>query len=398
MIGKFYIIGMGMGASYMIERASRAIEISSTLVFTSKRLLESFEERYSKKEDVEYFVTYKKSEIDGILKERENGKNVSILVSGDVGFYSIASQYRYSDAIFIPGISSYQALSAHFHLSYANFAFASIHGRDERRAISTIRRNEFTFLLLSNEIESFADLLSLYGMSDLNCYVGCDIGGKNESFSKCTAYQLSTLKNTYLKSIVIENPSYDSRVRAAIEDSFFLRERGIPMSKRAIRAMVLSELDLKPTDVVWDIGCGSGSVTVEAGLSAYDGWIYAIDVKREASELTQNNLIKAQVANASIAVGCAPDKLDDFEAPDAVFIGGSNSNMDSIIKKALEKNENVRIVLTAISLDTLSSALSLPYEWNIMNIQSSVSRKIGSHHMMSAENPIYILSFGGNNE
>jgi precorrin-6Y C5,15-methyltransferase (decarboxylating) len=162
--------------------------------------------------------------------------------------------------------------------------------------------------------------------------------------------------------------------------------------------MVLSTLDLKPTDVVWDIGCGSGSVSVEAGLSVYEGWLCAVDVKEEAVKLTEKNLIKAKIANYELTVNSAPNGLDDFKTPDAVFIGGSNGNIDDIIECARKRKPDVKIVMTAISLDTLSSALALPIEWDIIQVQSSLSRKIGKHHMMSAENPIYILSFGGNNE
>jgi precorrin-6Y C5,15-methyltransferase (decarboxylating) len=123
-----------------------------------------------------------------------------------------------------------------------------------------------------------------------------------------------------------------------------------------------------------------------------------MDVKADAVSLTKKNMIKAKVANVGVVLNSAPHGLDDFKTPDAVFIGGSNGNIDTIINSALKRNPKVRLVLTAISLDTLSSAMALPLDWDIIQIQSSVAKKIGVHHMMSAENPIYILSCGGRDE
>jgi precorrin-6Y C5,15-methyltransferase (decarboxylating) len=398
MKGNLNIIGMGMGYSTLTIQSLCAIDESSILIFTSKRLLNSYKKGINKEIKSEVFVSYKEDEINEILKKREMGNNISIIISGDVGFYSFASHYKLSDAIFYPGISSFSALAAHFHLDYSTLSFVSIHGRDERRAISKIRRNKYSFILLPKSINSFVELLKLYDWGDLTAYLGSDIGGENESFCKCQVKDLIDGDNYPLKSLIIENPNYDSRVRTGIKDDFFIRENKIPMSKRAVRSMVLSTLDLKPTDVVWDIGCGSGSVSVEAGLSVYDGWVCAVDVKEEAVKLTEKNLIKAKIANYELTINSAPNGLDDFKNPNAVFIGGSNGNIDEIIECARKRNPDVKIVMTAISLDTLSSALALPIDWDIIQVQSSLSRKIGKHHMMSAENPIYILSTGGLNE
>ena len=398
MKGDFYIVGMGMGFVSLTYESLRAIEISSILIFTSERLFDSYKKGSDKNIEAECFVTYKEEKIKEILKDRNKGAIISIIISGDVGFYSFAAHYKDSDAIFIPGISSFSALAAHFHLDYSQLSFVSIHGRDERTAVSTIRRNEHSFILLPKSIQSFVELLTLYGFENLTAYVGSDIGGERESFEKCTVKELKDLDDYPLRSIIIENNEFDSRVRTGIKDDFFIRENKIPMSKRSVRAMVISALDLKPTDVVWDIGCGSGSVSVEAGLSAYDGWIYSMDVKADAVSLTKKNMIKAKVANVGVVLNSAPHGLDDFKTPDAVFIGGSNGNIDTIINSALKRNPKVRLVLTAISLDTLSSAMALPLDWDIMQIQSSFSRKIGKHHMMTGENPIYILSCGGRDE
>lgn len=398
MRGNFYIVSMGMGFDSLTNEALRVISESTILIFTSERLLNSYKQGLDKDLTVKCFVSYKQLEIDEILRERENGSTVSILISGDVGFYSFAAHYKDSDAIFISGVSSLSALAAHFHLDYSNLSCVSIHGRDERVAISTIRRCEYSFILLPKCIHGFVDLLTKYGFENLMAYVGSDIGGDGECFDLCHVKELRDLDAYPLRSIIIENPKFDSRIRTGIKDNFFIREHKIPMSKSSVRTMVISALDIKPSDVVWDIGCGSGSVSVEAGLSAYDGWIYSMDVKAEAVSLTEKNLIKAKVANASVVLNSAPNGLDDFKTPDAVFIGGSNGNIDKIINSALKRNPNVKLVLTAISLDTLSSALALPLDWDIIQIQASVSRKIGTHHMMSGENPIYILSCGGRDE
>lgn len=398
MKGKFYIISMGMGYSSLTVESLDAIEKSSILVFTSTRLLNSYKMGCGIEIKKRVIVSYLDSEINEILESRDLKKSISIIVSGDVGFYSFASHFKSSDAIFLSGISSMSSLSSHFHIDYSQIKSISIHGRDERFAISAIRRNEYSFILLPTKLNSFVELLTLYGFENLNVYFACDISGEDERFLECLVKDLIDFDDFTLKAIIVENPKYDCRVRSGIEDEFFIRENKIPMTKKTIRSLIYSKLNLHPSSIVWDIGCGSGSVTVESGLAVYDGWVYAVDVKKDAVELTRKNLIKAKVANCTLVESLAPLGLDDFKKPDAIFIGGSNNNIDKIVEYATNKNPKVKIVMTALSLDTLCSALALPFDWDIVQIQSSNSKKIGTHHLMSGENPIYVLSCGGSNE
>lgn len=393
----FYIIGMGLGYDSLTKEALHAIDQSSIIIFTSQRLCASFENHGVKKENQHFFVTYNEEEINALLEEWNTKTAVSLIVSGDVGFHSIASKYQRSDAIFITGITSYAALAAHFHFDYTNLATASIHGLDQRRAIATIRRNKQTFILLPRTIAPFVSLLILYGFSSCTCYIGCDMGGAHQSFTKGRVDEIKEEESSLLRCMIIENPHFDARVKSGLNDDFFLRSQSIPMTKKAVRTMVIALLDISPTDVIWDIGCGSGSITVEAGLAAYDGWVYGIDCEKEAVEITKQNLIKAKIANAEVCCDKAPQGLSSFEKPDALFIGGSKGCLHEIITTALQRNPQVRIVVTAISLDTVAEALSMPIDWEIMQMQASFSHQRGKHHLMKGENPIYILSFGGRN-
>lgn len=165
------------------------------------------------------------------------------------------------------------------------------------------------------------------------------------------------------------------------------------MTKSAVRGNIVSSLEIASDSVCWDIGCGTGSVTIEMAFHCPNGMVYGFDKNSEAIGLTMENARRFGCDNIKAAEGICPDILQDAPAPDKVFIGGSSGNMGDIFKCIHEKNPHADIVVSAVSLETLRQAQDAfeGGEYDIIQLAVTETRKIGSHTMLNAQNPIFIL-------
>ena len=171
------------------------------------------------------------------------------------------------------------------------------------------------------------------------------------------------------------------------------------MTKSEVRAVSLSKLELRKDSIVYDIGAGTGSVSVEAALQVPRGHVYAFEQKVEGCALIRANAEKAGVENLTVVSGKAPASMDGYPAPDQVFLGGSSGNMDVILDFVTEKNPAVRIVINVIALESLSQAMAWfqkkGWEPEVVCMQVSRAAKRGPYHMMQAQNSIYVLTAQG---
>jgi precorrin-6Y C5,15-methyltransferase (decarboxylating) len=167
------------------------------------------------------------------------------------------------------------------------------------------------------------------------------------------------------------------------------------MTKSEIRAVVMSKLALPPDSICADIGAGTGSVSVEMALAAYNGKVFAVEREQAAAELIRQNCRKFQVGNVAVIEGEAPAMLETLPPLDAAFIGGSGGHLADIMKAVWVKNQKAKIVITSITMKTLNTAVTLWKENGAEPdiVLQSVSRiKSG---MFIANNPIFIISGGG---
>lgn len=184
-----------------------------------------------------------------------------------------------------------------------------------------------------------------------------------------------------------------------IPDENFERTEEVPITKEEIRAVQLSKARLKSGDVVYDIGCGSGSISVEAALQIESsGKVYAIDHDQKAIELTKKNLEKFGVSNVSVVFGDAKEKIPELPEANAIFIGGTGGDTQDIVKLCENKlKTGGRIVIGIILIETLFSVLSVIKTLNfeavdVTQVTISKSRKTSTGTMMLARNPVTIIS------
>ncbi len=183
-----------------------------------------------------------------------------------------------------------------------------------------------------------------------------------------------------------------------MRDEWFIRGE-IPMTKSEVRAVSVSKLELQTNSIVYDIGAGTGSVSVEAALKVPEGHVYAFEQKEEGCALIRANAKKAGLTNLTVVPGKAPESLAGYPAPDRVFLGGSSGNMEEILDLVTELNPAVQLVINVIALESLNQAMAWfqkkGWEPEVVCMQVSRAAKRGPYHMMQAQNPIYVLTAQG---
>lgn len=182
-----------------------------------------------------------------------------------------------------------------------------------------------------------------------------------------------------------------------ISDQDFIRT-DIPMTKQEVRELSICRLHLAADSVMYDIGCGTGSVSVEAGRLSKKIRVFALDSNPAAVKLTEENVRKFGLENISVIEKCAPSGLEDLPPADSAFIGGSRGHLKEILQSLYKKNPSMRVVINAISLEALSQIQTSLKDFPVSNfelVQLSVTKaeKAGDYHLLKAQNPVFIFSF-----
>ena len=354
---------------------------------------------------------YRPGEICAYIGSHPEYRRIVVLLSGDTGFYSGAKKLgqalkeRFPDLSveMIPGISSIVYLAAKLETSWEDGALVSLHGQEED-FISTVNRNRKTFLLLggSQSGKYMTDRLKEFGMDQVILHCGTRLSYPDERILSGSLDDLSKESFSGLSTVLIENPRTDRRASSHIRDEEMIRGN-VPMTKEEVRSVSMAKLELTEGAVLWDVGAGTGSVSVEAALSGKYIRVYAVEKKDEAVDLIRQNRIKFRADGIRIICGEAPEALQDLEPPTHLFIGGSSGSMQEILHIALEKNPDVRIVINAISLETVGEVMEavesgMLRDEEIVQLCVSRSRTLGRYHMMTGQNPVYIISAGGPQE
>ncbi|HIZ55827.1 MAG TPA: precorrin-6Y C5,15-methyltransferase (decarboxylating) subunit CbiT [Firmicutes bacterium] len=332
----------------------------------------------------------------------ETDGDCMILVSGDAGFFSMAKLLLRqlegkAETEVLCGISSMQYFCAKLGRGYENLPFISLHGRNSS-FLGAVSYHPAVFLLTggANRAQEICRMLCDAGLPDLRVFAGENLSAETERILSGTAQSLSMESFSDLTVLLIENDRYQDP-HLPPRDTDFIRGE-VPMTKEEVRMLSVARLHPAPDDCVWDVGAGTGSVSIALARAAHNGTVYAIEREPDALMLIEKNRQKLGAYNVLPVAGEAPDALEDLPAPDAIFIGGSGGNLGQIIQCAETKNPAVRICITAVTLETLQEAVSA-LEANgrsseVIQLQVSRTRKAGRYHMLTAQNPIYMILRG----
>ena len=172
------------------------------------------------------------------------------------------------------------------------------------------------------------------------------------------------------------------------------------MTKQEVRAVALAKLRLTATDTVWDVGAGTGSVSIEAALVARAGSVWAVERNAAGVRLIRENADAFGCGNVHAVPGVAPEALEKLPVPDAVFVGGSAGELPFILEAALEKNSQVRLCVPCVTIETLTEACALLSGsrfkgFEACQVSAARAEAVGSYHLMKAQNPVFLVSARG---
>lgn len=391
------LIGMGSGQPENLTLQGLAALRQADLILGAQRLLAVLPAGCTENRA----AAYRPDEVAELL-QTSGAENAVLVYSGDTGFYSGASAMMEKlealgvRARVLPGLSSIQLLAAALGRPWQGWSLVSAHGRT-CDPVAECMQGRPTFFLTggSEDPATLCAQLEAEGFGDVQAVVGQCLGTPEEKIFRGSVKELAAGRFNSLSVLLVEAAEVLPRRAPGLPDEAF--ERGdVPMTKQEVRAAVLAKLAVRPEDILWDVGAGTGSVSVELALAAPRGRVYAVECRPEGCALIKANREKFRTRNLVLVEGLAPAALSDLPAPDAVFIGGSKGSLAAIVDAALDKNPDARICVSAIALETLSAAVAaLTAKGRTVQVsQIAVSRAkaVGGLHLMMAQNPIYLIT------
>ena len=391
------LIGMGSGQPENLTLQGLAALRQADLILGARRLLAVLPAGCTENRA----AAYRPDEVAELL-QTSGAENAVLVYSGDTGFYSGASSMMEKlealgvRARVLPGLSSIQLLAAALGRPWQGWNLVSAHGRT-CDPVAECMQGRPTFFLTggSEDPATLCAQLAAEGFGDVQAVVGQCLGTPEEKIFRGSVKELAAGRFNSLSVLLVEAAEVLPRRAPGLPDEAF--ERGdVPMTKQEVRAAVLAKLAVRPEDILWDVGAGTGSVSVELALAAPRGRVYAVECRPEGCALIKANREKFRTRNLVLVEGLAPDALSDLPAPDAVFIGGSRGSLAAIVDAALEKNPDARICVSAIALESLSAAVAAltakGRTVQVSQIAVSRARAVGGLHLMMAQNPIYLIT------
>jgi len=400
---KVYIIGVAPGGANSLSPEAHRRVNRAEIMLGGKRLLDAFPSLTAEKITIRHNL----AAVTRIIKANLGKQQMVVLSSGDPGFYGIAAYLTDKlgkDTVeIIPNVSAMQVAFARIKESWKDAVFVSVHARPIGDIIETVRSNHKIGIFTDDKHtpSAIARVLLKHGVDGYRAYVCQDLGSKDEKVIETDLHGLSEIKSSPLNILIVlrEKPETTPQQILGIPEASFHRRRDGLITKREVRAVSLAGMCLTENSVAWDIGAGSGAISIEASFLARQGHIYAIEKNDADVAIIRKNIRKFHAPNITVIQAFAPDKLDDLPDPTAVFIGGSGGRIKEILDIVCRRlKSGGRVVINIVALENLHTAVNalkargfVP-DVTLVNIARSTSVKELTR--FEALNPVFVVTAG----
>lgn len=401
---KVSIIGVSPEGAGSLGTAALKVIRRAQQVYGGERLLQMFS--FPNAETM--VINNNLGQIVTSIKANLGIKRMVVLASGDPGFFGIA---RYlgeklgKEAIEItPAVSSVQYAFARIKESWEDATFISVHSRPIGNIINAVRGSSKIAILTDhkNTPRQIARALLAAGIDDCRVHICQDLGSADERIISTNLKGVSPLKLSSLCVMILLRDFFPAahgghQLLGILENEFHQRKQGSLITKHEIRAVSLAKMRLTDSSVIWDVGAGSGAVSIEASLLAEKGVVYAIEKNSADTAIIRRNIERFKRPNIKLIQTYAPAGLDELPEPTAVFIGGSGGKLAPILACVCRRlSKDGRVVCNLATMENVNLAASRlkahGFTVEITMVNVARSRDIAGLTRLEPLNPVFVMA------
>ena len=400
------IVGIGPGSKgYFMPIARERMQQAHTVI-AARRILPMLQEQCGQTDTVFAPMGKIADTLDQINMLLGQGHDVVMTVSGDPLMYSLYKTIQNNEISrdwkieVVPGIGSLQMLGAAAGETMEDAVILSVHGRTLKAgtiALTVTENPKVFFLCSKDQGPAFLSQIMLnYHLDDVTVTAGANLSYEDQLLVSGSPEEMVEKEFPSLCVAMIKNPNPRKVVRPCfLSDEDFERDK-TPMTKEEIRVLILHRMKIAADDVVWDVGAGTGSISIECGRQAPFGQVHSVEKNELALSLIEKNKEKFGIDHLTIHAGNAADVVKTLPRPDKVFIGGTGGKMEEVLKTLAAFPGKVRVVVSAVTLETIADVerALVKYDPDYDVIQATIGRgrKIGHYHIMDTNNPVMLFT------
>ena len=409
------VVGIGLDGAIGLTKTAREIIKQATVLVGSRRHLSYFPEYQGDK----IFLDNLRQGIESVQKFLTVDNCIVILASGDPLFFGLGrlllEKFPAEKITFHPHFSSVQLAFSRLKIPWQDAELVSVHGRDTDELIKLFKQGKEKIAILTDNYNHPAAIARIYLALDLpiqySFYICENLGDKQEKVEHFCSEQIADLAElnvtdfASLNVLVLLRQESTNKLNLeqlpliGIRDRFFysFRDRPSLITKKEIRTAILAELALQAKQIVWDIGAGTGSVSIEIARLCPESQIFAVEKTSMGASLIAKNCQRFKTNNITVICGNAPQSLLKLPHPDRVFIGGSGGNLTDILEFCSQKiSPTGKIVIALATVEHCHKAIDwlTKNSWHYSFLHLQISRSIPIKHLtrFNPLNPVTIIT------